>query len=249
MASAPRPPRPQHDLHVRRTERLGPHLVRVVLGGESLAGFTDNGFTDSYVKLRLTDADGDPVTRTYTVRAIDREARELTIDFVTHGDTGLAGPWAMNAKPGDPLTLTGPGGGYAPAADGWHLFIADMAAVPAVAAALESLPAHARGAAYLEAESSEDVLDLDAPEGVEINWIVEATPDPERLAKRAAERDWPADVRVFAHGEREAMKAVRRLLRERDVPRESVSLSGYWARGRTEEVFQAEKKQPIGKID
>lgn len=249
MPTAPRPPRPQHDLQVRRTQRLGPHLVRLVLTGESLAGFTDNGCTDAYVKLRFTDADGDPVTRTYTVRAIDREARELTIDFVTHGDTGLAAPWAANAQPGDPITLTGPGGGYAPDPTAWHLFVADMAAVPAVAAALESLPADARGAAYLEVESADDVLDLAAPEGVEIEWIVDATPDPERLAKHAAARTWPADVQVFAHGEREAMKAVRRLLRERDVPRESISISGYWARGRTEQVFQAEKRTPIGKID
>ena len=34
-----------------RTERLTPHLVRVVLGGPGLAGLTDNGYTDRYVKL------------------------------------------------------------------------------------------------------------------------------------------------------------------------------------------------------
>ena len=33
-----------------------------------------------------------PVSRTYTVRRVDRGAAELAIDFVVHGDEGLAGP-------------------------------------------------------------------------------------------------------------------------------------------------------------
>jgi NADPH-dependent ferric siderophore reductase len=54
-------------------------------------------------------------------------------------------------------------------------------------------------------------------------------------------------VRVFAHGERESIKAIGKVLR--NVPREGVSISGYWARGRTEDVFQAEKREPVGRID
>ncbi len=45
------------------------------------------------------------------------------------------------------------------------------------------------------------------------------------------------------------MKAARRELFEvRGLERAQVSLSGYWARGRTEDVFQAEKKLPVGQI-
>ncbi|WRL65744.1 siderophore-interacting protein [Blastococcus brunescens] len=54
------------------------------------------------------------MTRTYTVRAWDAETGELTIDFVHHGDEGLAGPWAAAAQPGDVIQLMGPGGAYAP---------------------------------------------------------------------------------------------------------------------------------------
>ena len=61
-----RPPRPQHELTVVSAERVGPHLVRVVLTGDSLADFGAAEHTDAYVKLRFTDADGDPITRTYT---------------------------------------------------------------------------------------------------------------------------------------------------------------------------------------
>ncbi|GAA3150084.1 hypothetical protein GCM10020001_087120 [Nonomuraea salmonea] len=51
-----------------------------------------------------------PRLRTYTVRAWDPDALELTLDFVVHGDEGLAGPWAAQAAPGDELIMLGPGG-------------------------------------------------------------------------------------------------------------------------------------------
>ena len=72
----------------------------------------------------------------------------------------------------------------------------------------------------------------------------------EALAAVLGQLDWPqGTVQVFAHGERESMKAVRRVLfDERGLDRAHVSLSGYWARGRTEDRFQAEKREPIGKI-
>ena len=76
-----------------------------------------------------------PRRRTYTVRRWDEAAGELTLDFVSHGDEGLAGPWAAAAVPGDQIALQGPGGEYAPdpAAD-WHLFAGDASALPAIAA-------------------------------------------------------------------------------------------------------------------
>jgi len=39
------------------------------------------------------------------------------------------------------------------------------------------------------------------------------------------------------------------VLARRGITRESISISGYWARGRAEDVFQAEKRLPIGKIE
>ncbi|WP_457824606.1 SIP domain-containing protein, partial [Staphylococcus aureus] len=51
------------------------------------------------------------------------------------------------------------------------------------------------------------------------------------------------------HGEREAMKALRDVFfRVWGLDRAQVSLSGYWAYGRTEDRFQAEKREPIGQI-
>lgn len=274
MTPPARKPRPQRVLTVESNERLGPHLVRLVLTGESLADFGAAEFTDAYVKLLFVDpalgleppydlaalresapAHQQPVTRTYTVRAIDRAARRLTLDVVTHGDTGYAGPWAMGAQAGDRAVVMGPGGGYSPDAEAsWHLLAGDLSAMPAVAAALEALPSDAKGVALLEVELEEDVLELQAPSGVEVSWLVNPdTDDVDHLARAVDAAAWPEDVsegavQVFVHGERESIKAVRQVLKRREVPRSAISISGYWARGRTEDAFQAEKRTPIGQI-
>jgi hypothetical protein len=44
------------------------------------------------------------------------------------------------------------------------------------------------------------------------------------------------------------MKAVRAALKTRLGGEDQLSLSGYWAAGRTEDVFQSEKRQPVGQI-
>ena len=70
------------------------------------------------------------------------------------------------------------------------------------------------------------------------------------LAEAVAGLDWlDGRVQVFAHGERESMKALRdELFGRRGLERAQVSLSGYWALGRTEDRFQAEKREPVGQI-
>lgn len=276
MTPPARKPRPQHVLTVESTEQVGPHLVRVVATGDSLVGLGGADATDAYVKLLFVDPDlgleppydldalreslpGDqlPVTRTYTIRWADRQVGRIAIDFVTHGDTGYAGPWAQQAKAGDRLVLMGPGGAYAPAVEtGWHLLAGDLSALPAIAAALEAMPAGARGTTLVEVESEDDVIDVDASADIDVQWVVNPdTDDIDFLARAIDAAAWPEDVeapdavQVFAHGERESIKAVRRVLKERGVPKASISISGYWARGRTEDAFQAEKREPIGKIE
>lgn len=243
-----RQPRPIIELEVLRTERLTPHLVRVVAGGPGLAAFADNGQSDKYVKVVFGD-----VKRTYTVRRFDAEAGELSIDFVVHGDEGVAGPWAASAQPGDPIAFQGPGGGYLPDADAdWHLFAGDASALPAIGAALEALPDDAVGVAHLIVEDDSEVLGLTAPTGVTLHWHFHspAGAAPQLLAEAIAQGPWlEGRVQVFAHGERESMKAIRAVLKERDIPRADLSLSGYWAYGRTEDRFQAEKREPIGQIE
>ncbi|MFI2563911.1 siderophore-interacting protein [Paenarthrobacter sp. NPDC018779] len=272
-SSANRQTRPQINLVVLRKERLSPHMVRIVAGGPGFSDYANNEFVDRYVKIVFPQPGVDydlpldlwairetmpreqwPHTRTYTIRWVDLEARELAIDFVVHGDEGLAGPWAAAAEPGDALVFTGPGGAYNPSPDAdWHLFAGDDAAIPAIAASIEALGPDARGFAFLEVDSAEDILPIAAPSGVEVHWLQRngvPAGSSEILLDALRDLEWlPGRVDVFAHGERGYMKGLREIFFVlHGLERSQVSLSGYWAQGRVEEVFQAEKKLPVGKI-
>ena len=198
-----------------------------------------------------------PVRRTYTVRSVDAEARTLAIDFVVHGDEGIAGPWAAAAVPGDRLCFSGPGGQYAPSTEAVeYLFIGDDSAIPAIAAAAEALPASAQGLVLIEVEGGANEVPLSVPAGVELRWIHRQAEDgaladygTALVAAVQALTPPTSAVDVFAHGEREAMKELRRILHtEWGLDRRSMSLSAYWAKGRTEDRFQAEKREPVGQI-
>jgi NADPH-dependent ferric siderophore reductase len=271
--------RPVHTFEVLRTENLTPHIVRVVLGGSGFDTFTPNDYTDAYVKIVFVRDDVDvatlpqpltldsfnelpvehrPTVRTYTVRNVDGERRELTIDFVVHGDHGVAGPWAAAAKPGQRAFLMGPSGAYAPdpAAD-WHLIAGDEAALPAIGAALEAMADNAVGKVFIEVAGPEDEIPLTAPEGVGVNWIYrggradlvpeDRAGDNSPLIAAVKETNWlPGQVQVFIHGEAQAvMHNLRPYIRkERGVEAKwANSISGYWRRGRTEETFRQWKRE------
>ncbi|MFJ8192348.1 siderophore-interacting protein [Streptomyces sp. NPDC096094] len=271
MADRPgRKPRKPHTAQVVRTERLTPHMQRVVLGGEELAGLPADTCTDHYVKL-LFPAGGAtypepfdmerireefpreqwPVTRTYTVRHWDAELRELTLDFVIHGDEGLAGPWAQRVQPGETVRFMGPGGAYAPdpAAD-WHLLAGDESALPAIARSLEALPDGARAFAFIEVDGPEEEQKIDSD--VEVVWLHRGDrPVGQALVEALRGLEFPEGrVHAFVHGEAACVKELRRLLRvEREIPREDLSISGYWRLGHNEDGWQASKREWNARIE
>src|SRR5689334_5444156 len=114
------------------------------------AGATYDEVFDPQAVRETHPKDQQPLRRRYTVRAWDPDRHLLTIDFVVHGDEGVAGPWAARAARGEVLVFTGPSGGYRPdPAAAWHLLVGDESALPAVAASLEALPADARAVVRL----------------------------------------------------------------------------------------------------
>lgn len=253
--------RPVKRLRVLRKEQLTPHMIRVVAGGEGLRAFQANEFTDAYVKV-VFPVDGVaypepfdlgvinaelpreqwPSTRTYTVRHYDQQAGELTLDFVHHGDAGLAGPWAANAAPGDELLLAGPGGAYAPdAAADWHLLVGDESALPAIAASLEAMPAGAQVRAFVLVDGADEQQSLSTKADAEIRWLHRSSGDDLVGAVRDAE--FPSgDVHAFVHGEAGFVRELRRyLLNECGVGKDRLSISGYWREGKNDEQWRKEK--------
>ena len=257
---------------VTRVEQLTPHMIRVVVGGAGLAGLECGEFTDHYVKvLFLRDGvtypepfdmgvvresyprEHWPVVRTYTVRKWLPEVPELWIDFVVHGEEGIAGPWAAAAKPGDDVLFIGPGGAYAPdpAAD-WHLLAGDESALPAISAAFERMPADARVHAFIEVEDATEEQKLETAADARVTWLHRAgRPVGEALVAAVRGLEFPAGrLHAFVHGEANFVKDLRRYLRvERGIPLDQLSISGYWRRGMNEDGWQSSKREWNQQVD
>lgn len=256
-------------LVVRRTTAVTPHLIRITAipaNPPDISRFVGTGHTDSYVKVIFRKDDVAypepfdmaevrarlpreqwPSLRTYTLREVDPRSAEIVIDFVHHGDTGLAGPWAANAHAGSELLVVGPGGGYAPDPDAdWHLMIGDDAALPAISASLTQVPAGKPVRAVIEVDGPEDHQDLECPGDLRVDWLHRAgyPGDLENLlVEHVRELEFPPGrVHAFVHGETGSVKLLRRhLVDERELTPAQLSISGYWRRGYDDESHRALK--------
>jgi NADPH-dependent ferric siderophore reductase len=226
---------------------LTPHMVRVTVSGGNLTETDPTAFTDRYIKLVVGEpvvAGGRPVVRTYTIRAV-RDG-EWDLDFVVHGDVGLGGPWAARVRPGEGIAFMGPGGGYAPDPEApWHLLVGDDSALPAIAAALEALPAGSRAVAFVEVPGPDDEQELDSAGDVRVVWVHRGSrtlADAVRGAHAAGEL--PAGVpHAFLHGEASCVRDLRRWARaDLGVGTDRLSASGYWRLGHDDEAWRAAKR-------
>jgi NADPH-dependent ferric siderophore reductase len=243
---------------IETIERPAPTLVRLVLNGDGLAGYEPVPYTDGYVNVAIPPAGAPyaapfalddlrslpreqrPFRRRITVRRWDPASRRLTLEFVTHGDAGAAGPWAANAREGDALVFTGPAGAYAPDAGAhWHLMVGDESALPAIAASLEAVPPGAPVVVRLVCDGPGHELALTTPGRLDLTWL-HRTGDPEQLADAVEALTFPTGrVHAFVHGEAGETRAVRRhLLADRRLDAAQLSCSPYWRRGMTDEAWR-----------
>jgi NADPH-dependent ferric siderophore reductase len=253
------PRRVRHDLRFRKLEvrsvqRLTPHLIRITLGGDELAGFTSPGF-DDHAKIFFPEAatgtltvpttgpEGPvwppgpkPAMRDYTPRRHDAEAGTLEIDFALH-DAGPATQWAEAAKPGDVVGVGGPRGSFIiPTAFDWHLLIGDDTALPAISRRLAELPAGARAVVLAEVDSEADEIPFDTQAGLDLQWVHRrgtepATGSPLLDALRGLTLPG-GDFHAWVACESGAAKAIRaHLVGERGAHPKWVKAAGYWRRG------------------
>ncbi|WP_329254103.1 siderophore-interacting protein [Actinoallomurus sp. NBC_01490] len=251
---------------VLRVQWITPHMIRVFIGGEGLAGLGVGEFTDHYIKLlfpvpgvsypepfdmevirRDLPRDQWPRMRSYTVRSWDPHALEMSVDFVHHGDEGLAGPWAANARAGDDVLFLGPGGAYRPSPEAdWHLLVGDESALPAIAASLEALPQGAPARVFIEVTGPGEEQELITQGDAKLVWLHRGdAPVGDALVEAVHGLEFPdGDVHAFVHGEAGFVKRLRRHLRvERGIPLEQLSISGYWRYGTDDEGWRAGKRE------
>lgn len=245
MTERTRPPRPLRRAAVVGSERLSPDLVRLSFASDDLAG-CELPFSDHYIKIRFGDA-----TRTYTIRSGDPATGAFVVDFVTHGDQGLAGPWAAAARRGDEIVFHGPGGAWVPGEQRHFVLAGDEAAAPAICRGIEMLPEGSTASVYLEVADDASRFPVPARDGVEVRWVSrDGAPYGQRLAAAVRAGGVPTGAGWFVHGVAEMVKDLRRFLFvESGVPRADVSISGYWRTGMTEDGWQSSKHEFVAEME
>lgn len=243
---------------------LSPELVRITLNSPAFVG-RELEHTDHYIKLLFVPEEADyawpfdmaeiretyprdkhPVTRTYTLRSVDTATGDFEVDFVLHGEAGLAGPWARDAQPGQKMPFMGPGGAWHPEEGYEHFVLAgDESAAPAIAAAIEALPEGTTADAYVEIEAVGHEFEMPSKESVTLTWIprngATAGTEMSRVVREAGIPE--KHTSWFIHGVAEMIKEMRRFLFvDSQLERSDVSISGYWRLGMTEDQWQASKR-------
>ena len=243
-------PQKRH-VQVVHSEQLSPHMQRIVVAGDALAGF-ESPSPDDHIKLFFPNAQGEFVlpeftehgprypdgalpspTRDYTPRAFDADTHELVLDFVLHGD-GVASRWAQHAQVGDALVIAGPRGSYVVADDfDAYVLLGDETALPAIARRVEELPEGAVAQVYIEVPEEADRQELYSDADVQASWL-------ERNGFDAASstlledvlRDFEApdgDTFYWIAAESQRARAMRQFLEEYlHVPSQWIRATGYW---------------------
>ncbi len=221
-----------------------PSFRRVEISAPDLAPFARDGL---HLRLALPPAGRRPVwpgidaagrTRwpsgpdalhiaVYTIRRVDPAAGTMTVDAFHHG-RGATCAWIDAARPGDPLGLVGPGGGWYPRAP--HLTLAgDETALPAIARILDAAAPGTTGTALVEVDDAGAAPPIQAPPGIALRLLSRAR--GECLEDDLARLDLgPAGGRhVWFAAEKARAQAMRRHLRDaRGLQSAESTVAGYW---------------------
>jgi len=256
-AQRPERPRPRfRTVEVRRVARLGPHMVRVTVGGPELEGFERPAPTQ-HIKVILPDPDTGrpvlpdpslprgasvpgqprPLMRTYTIRRYDPSAEELDVDFVVHGQ-GAGSEWAERAETGGRIALAGPGGRpYQPALDAsWYVIAGDESALPAIGTLLERLRSGMKVQVLAEVPEAGDELAWNSQAQVQTTWLHRgsgSTPIGSLACEALLAASRPeGDGRVWLACEAGVMRRMRRhLLESWGMDPSHIVTRGYWKLG------------------
>lgn len=241
LSGAERPIPPERRLRVaevRKTTPITPHMQRLTLASTALMDFPVRR-PAQWVKLFVPSPHSEkPSGRAYTIRHFREELCEMDIDFVLHGD-GPCSSWAASAKPGDVVQIAGPRSGFQLGPDTNRLLIGgDETALPAIGSILEALPPGLAADAFIEVPDGADVQVLHSRADVAITWLLRSrgTGPATDLATAMIRADVPARTcDIWFAAEASVARAIRRHFQlGRAMPRERLTISGYWKRGETD---------------
>ncbi len=255
--------RAERRLQVVEKKYLTPNMIRIVLSGGELLTFPKN-MAGGYVKLYFPADEAyieKPIMRSYTVRHFDAEQLRLTLDFATHGYTqedtalehhslGPASLWALNVNVGDYIMTNGPGAvKLVDTSADWFFLVGDMTALPALGVNIETLPRNAKGYLVVEVMDEADQQNLNVPEGIQVEWVVNPHPAQSNtiLQQAVNEKPWlTGRPSVWLAGEFDTMRTLRHYFKKNQgVAKDQIYASSYWKIGDTDEGNKAAKRLDI----
>jgi NADPH-dependent ferric siderophore reductase len=230
-------------LKVKRVSSISPHMLRITLTGDDLAGFVSSGY-DDHVKVFLPSDGGmatpetetKPISRDYTPRRYDSAANELDIDFAIH-EAGPATRWAAQAREGQSITIGGPRGSFVVPDDfAWYVLIGDETALPAIGRRLAELRPDAIAFVVAEVADSADEQVFESRARVSTTWVhrgKRSAGDGTLLDDAVRRLRLPAgDGYAWVACESTVAKRLRSILvDEFRLPKAWVKAAGYWRRG------------------
>ncbi len=231
------------EMRVLGRRLASPWMIRLTLQGRNMAAFAERGL---HIRLLVPPSGREPIwprrsrsgavvlpegedalaVRVYTIRSIRPESGEIDVDVVRHAG-GAVSDWAETVEADARVGVIGPGGGFFPD-DGWLLIGGDETALPAIARILEGRPEGSAGHAVIGVRHPEARMALDAPAGMNVEWVV----GDEALCAAMAEAVIPSgEPLVWFAGEAEAARRLRSVFRdERGLTARQVTCAGYWHR-------------------
>jgi NADPH-dependent ferric siderophore reductase len=249
MNEVPNVVRIRHELRrrkltVARVERLPAQMVRVVLKGPELDGFTSLGF-DDHIKLlfpstedgKTANAESTHAMRDFTPRRFDVATGELWVDFFVH-EGGPAASWAAQAKVGQVLEIGGPRGSAILGPDGidGYVLVGDETALPAIGRRLDEISPDAPTLVVVETDASAPQPVFPSRPGLNTIWVSRDQPgvDPARrlIDTFRALALPPGRCFIWVALESQVARTIRKYFcDERGIHKKWIKAAGYWQRG------------------
>jgi len=185
--------------------------------------------------LRAWDQHG----RAYTVRRFDPVSNKLELDFVLHGDNGLASAWAARVRPDDTFKISGthPRSGFVIEQEAAHyLLFGDETALPTITGILEALPANARADTFIEVADTSEEQPIESATTINLTWLhrqTAANGTSSRLVDiaRAIAQPYQHTI-IWVAAESSVVAVLRRLaISEWGADRSRLHAAGYWKCG------------------
>ncbi len=123
-----------------------------------------------------------------------------------------------------------------------YLLAGDLTAVPAIARWLSVLPEGATAQVVIAAGSEDDLIELRCAQPISVRWLTEGGyPEADQLVPAVQALELYAnDTWAWAAGEALAMRELRRVLLDKPgLTADTVKVTGYWRRGRSDFDYEA----------